>query len=360
MNILMISGDRALASGKQGAFFNTLSELHKHFDRIDIICPRVPMRRYDMVVLANVYVHPSPLPLLLQPLWVLWKGVRLFHAHRYSAYTCHNPFSNSIGAMLLHWATGVPYMVEIFHIEGYPRVASVRQFITRLWTALLARWLTRPAAAVRVMNTTEVPRFLTRHGVPSEKIRVIPAIYVDLKAFSPQNIPKQYDLIFVGRLVANKGLNLFMQVIARTKRPALVVGEGPLLATAKRRAHREHLPVNFHGFARDSAEVAQLINRSRLLVMTSYNEGGPRVVVEALACGVPVVATPVGIVPEVLPPEAIEGWDAMALADKVNNILTDAELYERLRRSGLQAAPAFERSAAITAYADAIVSLAHE
>lgn len=359
MNILMISGDRALAAGKKGAFFNTLSELHKHFDRIDVICPRVSVRRFDMSVFGNVYVHPSPLPLMFQPLWVLFKGVRLHRITKYECFTCHNPFSNGIGAMLLHAATRVPYLVEIFHIEGHPRSYGFYQRLLKLWTGAFARFITRPAAAVRVMNEHEVPDFLVHHGVPRSKIVVVPALYIDTATFKPQDEPKEYDAILVARLDPNKGIDLFLDVLKYAGLVGLVVGEGPLLRHAQWRARKERIRVHFHGFARDAAEVALLMNRSRVLLMTSLNEGGPRVVVEALACGVPAVATPVGIVPDVLSPECIEDWNAADFSAKVQNLLSDHALYARVREAGLFTAQRFERSATIQRYAEAIKHLPH-
>lgn len=372
MNLLMISGDRALAAGKQGAFWNTLEELRKHFDRIDVVCPRVSVRRYDMVLFGNVHIHPSPWPLIFQPLWILFKGLPLIRHHTYQqsnrgptsigslvVMTVHDypPFYNGLGAFFLKIATGVPYVSELFHIPGYPRAASWKERWWRWWAVFFVRFTTVPSTAVRVMNKG-VPDFLVRHGVPREKIRLIPAIYIDLETFKPTDIPKQYDLIFVGRLAKNKGLNLFLEVVRLTGLTALIVGDGPLLRSAKLKTKNWKLKTDFVGFAKDTTEVARHINESRLLLMTSYNEGGPRVVGEALACGVPVVATPVGIVPDILPPECIEEWDARALADKVRNILSDGELYRRLQEAGIQAAQRFERSGAIQKYADAIKNIA--
>jgi glycosyltransferase involved in cell wall biosynthesis len=340
-NLLMITGDRALAAGKRGAFFNTLEELHKHFDRIDIICPNPGIHRYDAHIWSNVFLHPSPLPLALQWLWIWYQGRRIVREHHPILATVHEypPFYNGCGAWLLNRATGLPYMLEILHVPGVPRAANVLEWLYRWLSRTGIALDARRAVAVRVMNEHQVPDFLIGAGVPRDKLVYVPAIYLDLDVFKPQDTPKRYDLIFVARRSANKGFDLFQQVVRRTGLKALVIGEG-------------------HRFVKDAAEVAGLMNESRLLLMTSYNEGGPRVVLEAMACGVPVVATPVGIVPDVLPPECIEEWDATALADKVKNILKDETLYARLREQGIATAAKFERKTAITAYADAIKKVA--
>jgi glycosyltransferase involved in cell wall biosynthesis len=362
MNLLMISGDRALAAGKRGAFYNTLEGLHKHFDRIDVICPHVAVQRYNMSVFGNVYVHPSPLPRILQWLWIWYAGKRIVREHQPSVMTVHEyaPFYNGFGAWLLHRAMGIPYFLEVMHIPGLPHASGMREQLYRWLSKIVLPWESRAATAVRVINRTQVPDFLVAAGVSADKIRHVPAFYIDFNAFMPQDLPKQYDIAFVARLARNKGLGLFLNVLKRTGLVGVVVGDGPLFARARRYAKRTKLKVHFAGFVSDSTAVADILNRSRLLLMTSLNEGGPRVVLEAMACGVPVVATPVGIVPDVLPPEAIEEWDASALAEKVQNILGDPALYERLQQSGLQAVQSFERSAAIAAYAEAIKGVAHE
>ena len=63
------------------------------------------------------------------------------------------------------------------------------------------------ARAVRVVNLTQVSEFLIKAGVPKEKILYIPSLYIDLDIFKPMNLPKEYDLIFIGRLEKNKGLD---------------------------------------------------------------------------------------------------------------------------------------------------------
>jgi hypothetical protein len=69
--LLMISGDRTLATGKVGAFAAMMEEFHHHFERIDIICPAVSTsERVVRQVYGNVHIHPSPTSLLSQPFFI--------------------------------------------------------------------------------------------------------------------------------------------------------------------------------------------------------------------------------------------------------------------------------------------------
>ena len=361
--LLMISGDRALAAGKHGAFYNTLEEFHKYWDRVDIICPRVKSEKLKVKsFFDNVFVHSSPWPLILQPFWIFREGLRILKANGYSLMannylmTVHDypPFYNGIGARLLWQKIKVPYVVEIFHIPGYPRAADTKERFYKFLLKLFIKFDSFKAKAVRVMNQKQVPDFLVKAGVPKEKIAYIPAIYVDLDVFKPADLPKTYDLIFVGRLVKNKGVDLFLKTVRQLNVRALIVGDGPLKDSIKLKIENWKLEIDMYGWAKDSQEVAELINKSRILVMPSYNEGGPRIVLEAMACGVPVLATPVGIVPDLLKNGLggeIIAWEADDIARKVEWLLNNSERYREYSLNGLEIAKQFEKKEAIKNYA---------
>src|SRR3989344_3273853 len=362
MNILMITGDRALASGKKSAFYNTLEELRKHFDRIDIICPKIGgTSEKNLHPFENVFIHPSLLPLIFQWLWIYREGNKIISEHHSSIMTVHEyaPFYNGIGARLLHYKTRIPYILEIMHVPGVPCTSGIQERFYRWLTHTMIAWDAQSAKAVRVINQRQTPDFLIGAGVPREKLIHIPAFYIDLDIFKQLETSKQYDVIFIGRMANNKGLDLFLDIVERSKFTAVCVGDGPLLSWACAEASRRKLKIYFAGFAKDSAQVACYINESRLLIMSSLNEGGPRVVLEAMACGVPVVATPVGIVSDVLPPECITDWDADDISDKVKRILDDQTLYAQLRESGIRTASQFERTSAITKYSEFIKQTAN-
>jgi len=102
------------------------------------------------------------------------------------------------------------------------------------------------------------------------------------------------------------------------------------------------------------ADVARLYNQAGMLICASTVEGGPRVTVEAMACGTPVISTPVGIMPELLQ-DGENGllwhWDVNELAAKIRIFLDDDSFRQRLGEAGRQCVQRFQADAVIEAYA---------
>jgi glycosyltransferase involved in cell wall biosynthesis len=358
--LLIITGDRSLAEGKRGALYNTMEEFHKYWDRIDVIVPKVQNSNFKFQSLfGNIFFHPSPWPLLMQPFWILKKGKQIYREQNFNLMTVHEypPFYNGIGAKLLHRKTKVPYVLEIMHVPGHPKSANFRELFYKLLVQLFVRFTAADAQAVRIINKKETGEFLLKNGIPREKLVYIPAFYIDLEIFRPMNIIKEYKLIFIGRLAKNKGINLFLEAVRKLKVRAIIIGDGPLRNWVQSKIRDWGLEkyVNFYGWARDSKEIAQLINKSEILIMPSYNEGGPRVVLEAMACGIPVLATPVGIVPDVIKDgesgRVIE-WNAKDIANKAAELLNDENKCRNFGLNGLNIVQQFEKKRAIKNYAD--------
>jgi glycosyltransferase involved in cell wall biosynthesis len=141
-------------------------------------------------------------------------------------------------------------------------------------------------------------------GVPGEKITVIPngidlekisGIEPDWGKFPVGLESKTYDIIFVGRLIKEKNVDLLIKAVTLLKAdfPDLrccIVGDGPekaaLVELAKRIGVYEN--VEFAGFQEYGSLIGK-IKASKVLVLPSSREGFGMVVIEAFACGVPVV-----------------------------------------------------------------------
>src|SRR3989344_5835357 len=119
MKLLMLTGLGSatdLASDKKGAFYYTLEEFHKYWDRIDIVAPRVRgIPAGEKIFFGNVYLHVSGLPLFLHPFYFIWKCLQLHKTQKFSLMTVQEfpPFYNGIGARIIHALSDLPYILEI-------------------------------------------------------------------------------------------------------------------------------------------------------------------------------------------------------------------------------------------------------
>jgi glycosyltransferase involved in cell wall biosynthesis len=366
----MVSGDVAVAQGRESVFWHTLRLLAPYWSRIDVLCPGAPGAA-PRTLHGTVHVHPGARRRLLQPLFVVRRGRALAAAHRYGLIASHDfgLLPNGLAAWWLSRHAGVPFVSELHHVEGYPRAATREERLQRRVAGLYARWVGRRAAAIRVVNRVELPGFLAAHGVPPERVLVLPSIYLDLDTFRPApDEAKPYDVLLVARLAPNKGVDLFLDAVVRLRRArpglhACVLGDGPLRDHVQRRLQEPALAgaVELVPRVDSSAAVAQAYNRARVVVCTSTAEGGPRVTVEAMACAVPVVSTRVGLMPELVRDGEngfLVDWDADAVARPVELLLDDDALRARIGEAGRRTVAKLDGEAAARAYAEAYRALA--
>lgn len=360
-----------LALGKKGAFYSTLEEFHKYWERIDIICPKVrgstSLRVLEVeprgTLFGNVFLHVSPWPLIFHPIWFLWKSISLYRRQKFDLMTVNDfaPFYNGIAARILWRVIKVPYILEILHIPGYPRAANFKEKLYKVFTKFFIKWDASKAWAVRIINQKETPRFLISAGVKKEKLKYIPAFYIDLNVFRPVEVEKEYDLVFAARLEKNKGIYELLQAISKVKIQMpnirlLIIGAGPELENLKLETKNYKLETNvyFSGWLEGPEDVARAYSSTKCFINPSYNEGGPRVVLEAMACGLPVITTPVGLMHDIIHDGQnglITDWDSTQMARKVLELLSDSGMQNRFSVAGLELVKQFEKKAAIENYA---------
>jgi glycosyltransferase involved in cell wall biosynthesis len=149
-----------------------------------------------------------------------------------------------------------------------------------------------------ISNSDHTSRRLKAVGVDSSRIRTVP-LGVDLDLiFNAPRATQTSDIIYVGRLLEHKNVDVLIKAIARVKktRPdvtAIIVGDGPERLSLEKLARRLKLLDNltFYNFVDDHIELYGLMKSSRTLVLPSVREGFGLVVVEANACGLPVITT---------------------------------------------------------------------
>jgi glycosyltransferase involved in cell wall biosynthesis len=150
------------------------------------------------------------------------------------------------------------------------------------------------ADAVVVRSLSYAERSPSLATVPRDRLQVVPN-GIDPGRFTPAGPVRRGDyLLFVGRLVPYKGLDVLLQALALAKvpHPLLIVGDGPLRDSLQAQARRLGLDAHFLGHVPDD-ELPALYRGARLTILPSVNkqEAFGIALVESMACGTPVIAS---------------------------------------------------------------------
>lgn len=214
---------------------------------------------------------------------------------------------------------------------------------------LLIQWAARRAQAsigvsaalverLRSLGTEGDRLHVIRNGVDLSRFRILPAAAMRAE-LGLQGAPL---LLTVGNLHEHKGQRLVVQALARLRRSypgarLVIVGDGPDRTALQALAEREGVAdaVRLVG-AVPNAELARWYSAADVLVLASSREGWPNVLLEAMACGTPVVASGVGGVPEIvrqpIAGRVVAERSAGAFADAI-----DVLVHERPERADVRA-----------------------
>lgn len=216
--------------------------------------------------------------------------------------------------------------------------------LDRSWRRLARHWKTvviGPKIAERYGRRAELLPLISDSIVPAAEIASGPAAH---------DWSNELELLTVGRIDPEKNPLLVVEVLAELNRTEpgryrlVWVGDGPLATQVRARA--EQLGVmdrlELRGWVPFGPELVSLYRRAHLFVHVSLTEGMPRVITEALAFAVPIVATDVGGVRAALDDGAagllVPPRDVAALVSAVQALAGDAKLRERLVVRGLELA----------------------
>ncbi len=159
---------------------------------------------------------------------------------------------------------------------------------------------------------------------------------VDLSVFVPASRPPAASrhILFVGRLDKMKGVDILLEAIAELKKNGItcsctIVGDGPGKENLQNAAGKLHIE-NQIVFAGTCSDIVRHLHTAAVFVFPSRSEGMPNAVLEAMACGVPVIATSVGGIPDIIQNGRngllVAPDDSRALSSALASLLTDPDL----------------------------------
>jgi glycosyltransferase involved in cell wall biosynthesis len=140
------------------------------------------------------------------------------------------------------------------------------------------------------------------------KISIADRHFVDFDTFKiNKNLDERKNLVgFIGRFSKEKGIIIFIeaiQIVSKKREDIefIIGGDGALHETIINYIQKNNLEskVKLVGWIPHD-ELPKYLNQLKLLVLPSYTEGLPNIILEAMACGTPVLTTPVGAIPDVI------------------------------------------------------------
>jgi glycosyltransferase involved in cell wall biosynthesis len=196
------------------------------------------------------------------------------------------------------------------------------------------------AGADRVVPTSKATALEVQRAfaVPAERLAVVPNGIAEEFQRTERRSGEAGPIVFFGRLEHEKGVDTLIEAYARlpAPKPELVIaGRGSSEAQLRELAERLRCGVEFVGW-RDTAALATLLSGARLAVLPSREESFGNAMAEAMACGVPLISTRVGSIPEVTGDAAclVESNAVEALRAAMERLLSSTAEADRLGALG--------------------------
>ncbi len=240
-------------------------------------------------ITAGLPPRPGALPHLPGAALALRRAVRTM---RPALIDASHPLP-AIAASMAATRTGIPVCYRRHHAGGRRPLLVASRLASRMATrTIVSNEIMRAAAATQ--DGTPLDRIdVTPSGLPEP-----PAVPAEQTAALRQSLnvpPHAQVLLAVGRLRAEKGFDLLLDAVdllqGRDDVHLVLVGDGPEGATLRARAARAQIPVHMPGHV---SEVQPWLALASMLVMPSRRESFGQVTLEAMASGLPIVATRVG------------------------------------------------------------------
>ena len=246
---------------------------------------------------------------------------------------------------------------KIFHLHGI-NVDFLRRYH-------LSRVILKHVADYYIAISRQLERDLIELGISKSRIIYLPNA-VDVKLFRPQGEKEDDLILFVGRISFTKGLHVLLDSLHFLNRSVSLVIIGPAASlnyyqdiqkSIEKENRRGKNKITYLG-SLDQAEVAKWCQKASILILPSFSEGFPVVILEALSCETPVIATPVGGVPEVVRDGKngilVPRNNPLKLAEAIQYLLDNKDIRIRL---GLEGRKLVKRSFSLDVIANKLCSI---
>jgi glycosyltransferase involved in cell wall biosynthesis len=212
-----------------------------------------------------------------------------------------DPFETGLVAFLIAQYWQIPFVVEM-HTDLFTPEYTKHSFINKI-QKIISLFILRHASAAYCVSHTIKQKVSKRY--PGLPISVLP-IYVNIEKFKhithTQHPRFKTSLLWIGRMEEEKNPELALHAFIEIRKKGLdvgltFVGDGRLTHQLQAKAKQAHVS-EYVEFVGNQNDVRPYYAQANLLLVTSTYEGYGMVIIEALACTIPVLSTDVGIARE--------------------------------------------------------------
>lgn len=244
--------------------------------------------------------------------------------------------------------THLPIVSNFYHRD---KPSRYREYFTLPSLFAMEVKLYRSVPLILTFSDSSRRVLIDEYGVDGKKIAITP-LGVDTDKFAPAgkgnrvSPPNPFRMLFVGPLIERKGVHHLMDALARVNErradwSLTLAGDGRERASLQARATELGFPekVDFLGYIDGwGDELPRIYREADLFVFPSLKEGFGMVIIEAMACGTPVLTSRVSAIPEVVGNAGVlvEPSNPQQLADGILRFMEDDELRKGLSAAGLQ------------------------
>lgn len=277
---------------------------------------------------------------LLHELKLLWALHQVIRSQRPDILICYTA-KPVVNGMIAGWLLKVPQRAALVEGLGYAFTGGrgIRRLIARMLVSI-SYWISlRCATHVVVLNAADHTYISSRIGISTKKLSVVPGIGVPDSYFNANRKTEgssQFRFVFVGRLLFDKGVRELLGAAKILRDRGInfqltLYGAFDSNPTTLPRDEFDHLiqQAGAEWFG-PTDNVIGALEKADALVLPSYREGFPRVVMEAMAAGVmPIVSDVPGCRDAVINGETgfiVSVRDELALADAMESVAQNPEL----------------------------------
>lgn len=199
--LLMLSGDIDLICGKRGPFYTLLEGLAPNFSKITIICTSAPQTE-SKEFFTNVHVHSFGNNIFgfIKSILMAIKIFKMNHTPDLVVADDFGIFRNGIIGFILATFFKANVVSEILHVDGYPIATSLQEKLQRYATCLYIKLAKHWVKGFRIINGVEIKKLLENLGVPTSKIILSYAFFIDFNYFYPIRFSKKMGPHFLWKI----------------------------------------------------------------------------------------------------------------------------------------------------------------